>query len=185
MQEIVQGKGSVFATHVDGLLLSSYLEHVTCPLNLLDARFRLTPTRQHEKVFTSEKILWLTEVYQIYTECSTGLWIFSWHWSAWWTSNFWKVLRAVFHLAFQPIGLMQLKDFFLHKISPTSPTETTKTSKVSHIFAKICWFRKHPRETWLPSLLNSDFDPSGPSVFIPVSCIQRRCAVAYDKVQFD
>lgn len=71
MQEIVQGKGSVFATHVDSLLLSSYLQNVTCPLNLLDAsvrEFHHIPTRRYEKVFTSEEVTYLTEVYQtIYT----------------------------------------------------------------------------------------------------------------------
>ena len=49
MQEIVRGGGSVLATHVDGVLLSSYLQYVTCPLNLLDAcvkEFYHLPTRR-------------------------------------------------------------------------------------------------------------------------------------------
>ena len=37
MKEIVQGQGSVFATHVDSMLLASYLNYTTCPLHELDA----------------------------------------------------------------------------------------------------------------------------------------------------
>ena len=36
MLEIVQGRGSVYVTHVDSVLLSSYLQYVTCQINLLD-----------------------------------------------------------------------------------------------------------------------------------------------------
>ena len=72
--------------------------------------------------------------------------------------------------------------FFIHDISLSSSTDAGKRCKASYIFAKICWFRTHPHETLLPSPL--DFDALGPSTFMPLSRIQSRCAVAYDKVQF-
>ena len=37
VREIVQGQGSLLATHIDSLLLASYMENVLCPLDKIDA----------------------------------------------------------------------------------------------------------------------------------------------------
>lgn len=103
-------------------------------------------------------------------------------------SAFWAGIAGRLSTNTEHIRIGVVKYFFLHDISLSSTTDATKGSKASHIFAKICWFRTHPREMWLPSpllIVNSDFDALGPSTFMPVARIQSRCAIAYDEVQFD
>lgn len=68
MQEIVQGRGSVYATHVDSVLLSSYLQYSSCQVHLIDAsvkEFYHLPSRRHEKILSSEEFVWLSEVYKM------------------------------------------------------------------------------------------------------------------------
>ena len=67
MKEIVQGGGSVYATHVDSALLSSYLQNAICPLHLLDAcakEFYHLPSRRYQRIFSSSEVIWLSEVYK-------------------------------------------------------------------------------------------------------------------------
>ena len=211
MKEIVQGKGSVFVSHIDSTLLTSYLQYATCPLSSLDAcmkEFYCISSRRHEKIFTSEEVIWLSEVYRtLYStervinvplvyESFYDMEVLGEHLTSEkckgsmssCVSAFWAGIAGRLTMNTEQLRIGVVKYFFVHDISLLSQVDTTKRNKVTHIFAKVRWFRTHPRETWLSSpllVVNEDFDVLGPSTFIPVSRIQSRCAIAYDKIQFD
>ena len=211
MKEIVKGQGSVLATHVDSSLLTSYLHSSTCPLTELDTgvqEFHNIASTRHEKVFTSEEVVWMTEIYDnIFstgTVCNIPMIyetfykidVLGEHYtsqkskgsSSACISAFWADRAGSISTAADCIRIGLIQHFFLHNISIVSPSDATKRIKTSHIFAKVHWFKTHPRQSWLPPPLlvfSTDFDIPGPSSFIPLSRIRSRCAVAYDKLQFE
>ena len=66
--------------------------------------------------------------------------------------------------------------------------QASKRLKTSHIFAKVQWHCRHPKESWLPPpllLFGADCEPSGPATFLPISRIKCRCAVVLDTIEFD
>lgn len=63
-----------------------------------------------------------------------------------------------------------------------------ETTRVAHIFARVYWFKTHPRENWFHPrvlVLSPDQDCAGPATFISVSRIYGCCAIVHKTVKFD
>ena len=55
------------------------------------------------------------------------------------------------------------------------------------MFARINWFKYHPRQNWFNphiAVVDPDFQDRGPIVFMPTSRIFDQCAVVTDTIKF-
>ena len=79
--------------------------------------------------------------------------------------------------------------YFKHVIALDINGEpSTKRRKLCHIFAKVDWNSRHPRETWfsLPIVVVDPlFDTPGLANFIPLSRLLSQCAVLCESIKFD
>ena len=198
------GEGSVMQTHVDSSSLLQYKKNSLCALASIDATESAMHAlyRRYEGIFDSDEIHCLTCVYQtlypgrqlkhipmmhekfqelqIFNEVVSSSRARGSHSSAicanWagiggslTTNN--TVLR---------VGIVQ--HFIRHAV------QLDADSKIYHIFARVFWFKNHPRENWFNSrtyVLSPDLIKHGPATFIPVSRIRCRCAIIKKKIQFD
>jgi len=210
IKEIVQGQGSLTTTHIDSLLLTTYLKNSLCSPHQIDAcerEFHNISAKRYEKILPPQEVQWLREIYQtIYpNECSelhismicelfNEVEVLGEHYCSMkskgsaspYVSAHWADVAGKIALNSDKLRVGMLQHFFLHNVGFAS--NSGKQKKVSHIFARVSWHRSHPRQNWLPSPLiitSPDFDVPGPSTFIPLSRILNRCAVSSDKIQFD
>ena len=75
----------------------------------------------------------------------------------------------------------EVQFFIQHSIQLPNTAITTVHSQTKHLFTKVKWFCQHPGEntvSWPLKIVATDFEPEGPSTFIPVSRIICRCAIA-------
>lgn len=67
--------------------------------------------------------------------------------------------------------------------------EPSTIPETDHLFAKVAWYGKHPREDHFPypiRVVTTLFDTEGAASFIPVSRIASRCAVSNNQyIMFD
>ena len=212
IRDIVCGQGSLLATHVDSFLLNSYLSNCKCPLNQIDAcekEYHHISAKRYEKMFSPIEVQWLTDVYKFLYPDQTGLHVLMIHEvfhevdvlgehytcqrskgsnrSSWISAAWADKAGRIKTTDVEDIHVGEVQYYFLHSISLT-PETTIKRAKVNHIFAKVFWNKVHPRKSWLPNplmIVDTEFDSYGPSVFIPLSRIQCRCAFTFDKIKFD
>ena len=166
VREIVQGQGSLLATHIDSLLLASYMENVSCPLDKIDAsekEFHCPLGKKYEKLLPPEEVQWLKDVYlalypqqpslhvpmlhEVFHEIN----VLGEHYcsekckgrnspviSAYWAGATGNLLSSA-----ERVRAGTIQGFFLHTISLTG--DGSKHKKISHVFAKVRWHRLHPR----------------------------------------
>ena len=82
------------------------------------------------------------------------------------------------------IGLIQY--FIRHTIR--FPVSKMESKKIVHIFARIFWFKAHPRENWFSHralVVSPDMSKCGPATFLPISRIRCRCVIIDKTVTFE
>ena len=82
------------------------------------------------------------------------------------------------------VGLIQY--FIRHTIR--FPVSKMESKKIVHIFARIFWYKAHPRENWFSHralVLSPDMNKCGPATFLPISRIRCRCAIIDKTVTFE
>ena len=80
--------------------------------------------------------------------------------------------------------------FILYFIRHTirMPISSTESKKIPHLFARVSWYKPHPRENWFhhrTQVVSTDFNASGPATFLPVARIRCQCALINKTVKFD
>ena len=213
LRELVVGQGSLLTTHVDSAVLQVYRKNTTCSISNIDATeqdYYKTPARKYEQYMSPENLKWISDVYKVLypnqefshvpmkvetfyevevlgerliSDKTKGN--YSPYISAYWAGQCGKISG-------ENIRIGKVLYFLKHTIAlqPASlPLEHSVKRQMScHLFAKVQWQSRHPRETWFPSpilIVDPHCDAFGPATFIPLSRIVSRCAVVSDKIEFD
>lgn len=172
--EISISEGSVEESHVDALSLSEYTRSVACPVHLVDATEKEQQTvSKSSEFFNHIEVNWLTSVYKelyptarfdhipmvhehfhevtVLGERFVSKRVkgkFSAVIAAYWAAVDGNVAQSCSQLR---VGVIQ--NFFRHTIS-LNADDSAKHKKLTHIFAKVHWYRTHPKENCLVSLLS-------------------------------
>ena len=84
-------------------------------------------------------------------------------------------------------GIVQYFMKHTHRIDVEDELNTFTIT--DHLFAKVAWYGKHPREDHFPHpvrVVTTLFETEGPASFLPVSRIASRCAISNKQlIQFD
>ena len=207
--EISLGEGSLQQSHVDSSSLLAYKKSSICTLPEVDATQgpMYVLYRRYEGIFDSSDIESLTTVYQTLYSGVTFKHIPMTHEqfhelrvfneifissrakgnnSAAVCANWAGVggnLVATTNNVLR-VGLIQ---YFLRHVVRL-PTSAAEYRRVVHIFARIFWYKSHPRENFFHHralVVSPDMDRCGPATFLPISRIRCRCAITNRTVKFD
>lgn len=198
----VVGEGSIEDTHVDSIYMHEYKQNRVCPLPMIIAYSipeQEIISKKVKKWFNHQEVAWLSILYKkIYPSCEVddvpmmherfhGISVFGRTiLSDGAKGNHSAIICAYWTLQEEEINRINLRYgkimyFFQHSISCNGKI-------VEHLFARIQWFKCHPRENWFGphiAVMDTDFVDHGPSVFMPISRIFDYCAVVKDLVKFD
>ena len=195
-------EGSIQETHIDALSLFEYLKNRVCPLSNINAvqlNVHITSSRRYQKLFTHEEVMWLSEVYKtLYPSAEIGhvpilhetfneLTVFGNKFlSDRARGNHSAVICAYWsftegYISSEELHFEKIYCFFRHSIVYDS-------KKVAHIFARVHWFKSHPKKNWFNhhlAVIDSDLQNSGPVTFMPISRVFGQCAIVANKIKFD
>lgn len=206
--EVNASEGSVEQSQVDSLDLLEYKKSCTSTLSNIDASEGLmyTCSRKYEALFNSIEVESLTSVYstlypglmmrhvpmvyerfhelKTFNQTFLSVGARGNHSSgicAYWAGINGKILTTCEHLR---VGIIQY--FIRHTISVS--TSETQFKRISHIFARVHWYRTHPRESWYHHrilVVSQDTESFGPATFLPMSRVFSSCALIHKTVMFD
>ena len=200
------GEGSLVQTATDGYERQIYAQNYICPLNSINAvqlKFHTIGPRIFENYFSDDEVKNITNVYSwLYPQfishplfvCRTHLQFYDLHaHGEHLISIRARSMRSCTIMAIFPklggtidpeqkvLRFGEVQFFIQHSIQLPNTAITTVHSQTKHLFAKVKWFCQHPGEntvSWPLKIVATDFEPEGPSTFIPVSRIICRCAIA-------
>ena len=206
--EISLGEGSLIQTHVDSSDLLNYKKSSFCIPSEINATEgpMYTLYRRYERLFDSSEVESLTKVYQALYPCVAlphipmvheifhELKVFNEtivsskskgnHSSA--VCANWAGVGGNLATTNAVVRVGLIQSFIRHTIRfPVSPTES---KKLVHMFARVFWYKSHPRENWFHHralVLSPDMNSYGPATFLPISRIRCRCGIANKTVKFD
>ncbi len=206
--EISVSEGSVKESHVDALTLSEYRQSVACPVHLIDATEKeqqIIP-KSSEKFFSLIEVNELTSVYQELYPAARIEHVPRVHehfhevtvlgerfvskrvkgkYSAV-VDAYWAAIDGSIAQSCSQLRVGVIQNFIRHTIS-LNANNSAKRKKLTHIFAKVHWYRIHPKENWFHPrvLVSPDMQMAGAAAFLPISRILARCGVIADTVMFD
>lgn len=200
------GEGSLRQTIIDGYEHRMYTENYTCPLSMVNAMQLKSHTigiRTFEHYFTDEEVRNISTVYS-YLYPSNHLYVQRKHIYFYdlhvhgqhYLSNKARSHRSSVIMAIFPgchgninsnpeenvCRFGEIQCFVQHCIDLSNTSRNITDKKTMHLFARVKWYRQHPgeaNEPWPLQIVATDFEPEGPSTFIPVSRIMCRCAISH------
>ena len=199
VREVTIGQGSLLDTHVDSGFLHEYSRNSSCKLssiNTTETAFHKLPAQHYEQYLSPEDMSCIQEVYhEVYTSrqllhipmsCEVFYEIevlgeklvsskckgeASPYVLAQWAGLGGQLSQDTLRVG----KILCFVRHFLALDAPEAGCQASKHFKTSHIFAKVQWHGRHPKESWLPPpvlVVAADCEPYGPASFIPISRIK-------------